>query len=400
MRLFHRSAPPEEESSAEVEPAAPRLPADPIELGLLLRSTRERLGIGLEEVRDEIDVPLVDLDALERGQLETLLTQQAAVIALWRYAERLGLDASGLVGVLRTHWPNRVLAVNAIVSRRGFTPIAELRTASHLLSPISDPVSLGTMSLGLSQTTKEILEARSAKHLFALQLLAPAIALQRSQLGSGSMAALRAAAPVEAAAAPQLPSAEDDDEGRSGTSTLDDRAVLEHFMASSAAPVELGEDDLDAVVTEREGLVAKDAGETDLVEPSLVPEEVATGEVEVASEDEAALAEDAVTLEERAEFVETGSSDDERIDAGVAGPAVGGPLTIAQPVISFPAPSAAAQAAVASSGGPAPLIPNFGELIGRAQSKNRWVRYVSKYVAERLGVTPEGVDPTPPPEHP
>jgi len=185
MKRWRLGAHPADQRIGRVE-LAPPAPADANELGLRLRTARERLGLALEDVRDQIDVPLLDLDALERGHLAVLHTEQAAVVALWRYAERLGLDPRDLVEVLRACWPNRELAINAIASRRGFTPVAELRAALQLLNPIASATWLDAQPIGLSDATKAILESRSAKRLLALQLLAPVGALGRLQLSSMS----------------------------------------------------------------------------------------------------------------------------------------------------------------------------------------------------------------------
>ncbi|HUZ20354.1 MAG TPA: helix-turn-helix domain-containing protein [Acidimicrobiales bacterium] len=155
-------------------------PTTPVEVGLALRSARERAGLGLDDVRDRTGVPKVDLDALEQGRFELLLVEQAAVVALWRFAELVGLDPTVLVGVLRSQWPNRALAVDAF--RLGPSPdsmpLARLKAARQLLAPITGTRQLGVGSssvsgLGLSEATRQLLAATSSSTAIAVAAIGP-----------------------------------------------------------------------------------------------------------------------------------------------------------------------------------------------------------------------------------
>jgi hypothetical protein len=139
---------------------------------LLLRSSRERAGLSLEQVRDRIEVPLVDLDALERGALEHLHLEQAAVVAIFRYAELLGLDADTLVDVARTFWPNRALAIDAFrVTAGSASAMSHLNQAKALLVPIASPRALraGNVTIGLSHETIELLAGAVGKSSLGLE---------------------------------------------------------------------------------------------------------------------------------------------------------------------------------------------------------------------------------------
>ncbi|MDA8297280.1 MAG: helix-turn-helix domain-containing protein [Actinomycetota bacterium] len=174
---FRRRSEEDRAEPARVVSAPP--PTNPIELGMALHSARERRGLTLEQVRDAIEVPSVDLDALERGQLELFHLQQSAVVALWRYAEFLELEPDRLLPVLQGHWPHRALSVNAFRPDLGVaaTPVARLAAAARLLEPLLQSTHRNGTALGLSSATQAELATRRAAETFAASVLIPAAAL-------------------------------------------------------------------------------------------------------------------------------------------------------------------------------------------------------------------------------
>jgi cytoskeletal protein RodZ len=62
------------------------------EIGQTLRETRERLGLTLEEIERTTHIRAARLEALERGELESMPSQAQARGFLRNYAEALGLD--------------------------------------------------------------------------------------------------------------------------------------------------------------------------------------------------------------------------------------------------------------------------------------------------------------------
>jgi hypothetical protein len=150
---------------------------NPVEVGMALRSARERERLSLEEIRDRTDVPKVDLDALERGQLDIFHVEQAAVVGVWRYAEALNLDPNALVEVLHRFWTKPSLSIEAlgVTTDLGATPIAQLTLATSMLSPISRPRALtsGSRHLGLSKSMRDILSAASIGATRAVATIGP-----------------------------------------------------------------------------------------------------------------------------------------------------------------------------------------------------------------------------------
>ncbi len=208
VRIIRRADPPGDVAPAATLSAPPL--ATPVEVGLVLRSAREKAGLSLESVRGSTGVPMVDLAALEHGHLEVLHVEQAAVVGLWRYAELLGLDPGPLVGVVRAHWPRPALAVDAMRRDPDSTgmPGALLAEADGLLSAIArrggdagrgsvsrrDPDRDPDRHLGLSEATRRELAGGTASHMLALTVL-----------GAASRAPTAALPPVDAAAVPDPP---------------------------------------------------------------------------------------------------------------------------------------------------------------------------------------------------
>jgi cytoskeletal protein RodZ len=151
-------------------------PTDPAELGLLLRATRERSALTLDEIRDRIAVPRVDLVALESGRLSLLHTERAASIALWRYADLLGLDAEALVRIVHTHWPRPTQGALSIQPFVGIElPVGQITHAQDLLRAITGVRERSTRArpLGLSASTRSTLSSISARRNLGYEILGP-----------------------------------------------------------------------------------------------------------------------------------------------------------------------------------------------------------------------------------
>jgi hypothetical protein len=165
-------------------------------MGLLLRSARERRGLSLDVLRDQISVPRVDLVALEAGELSLLHTERAAAVALWRFADALGLDAELLVRILHTHWPR---PTQGHLTIRPFAdvalPVAQIAEASKLLAPIGRvvPRDLDTRPLGLSASTQAMLASVSARKNLGYEVLGTRKALKHKKSGKGGKHKERAA---------------------------------------------------------------------------------------------------------------------------------------------------------------------------------------------------------------
>lgn len=355
------------ETSSVAVQVRPAPPADPIELGLLLRTARERSELRLEDVRDAISVPVVDLDALERGRLETLHTQQAAVVVLFRYAQHLGLEPDELVPVLRAHWPHRGLSVDAFASPHGITPLAELQVARGLLLPIATPGPLAAKALGLSEATRSLLESGSAKRLFALKVLAPTSVVRRARLADAAAAAVGAIGEAErpdALGSGEVEGAEARTEDPATAATAggaprseEAAAPDEPREAPSAAAAELEEDAFGLPMTP---VVAAQA-------------------TEVADDDPPApIAEEPSILVSLDQWIEP-----EPAAVPVAAPeeplaeAAGGAETSGGEAVASAAPVPEEQVAPAPVEGPLPLRIT-------AESQRRWGQHLARFLSERL----------------
>jgi len=183
VRIIRRTSPPGGDAPAATLSAPP--PATPIEVGLVLRSAREKAGLSLESVRSSTGVPMVDLAALEQGHLAVLHVEQAAVVGLWRYAELLGLDPAPLVAVIRASWPHPALAVDAMHGDPHGTgmPCALLAEAEGLLMAIASRAAErgGVLAarpelerpLGLSASTRRQLASGGARNVLTSTALVP-----------------------------------------------------------------------------------------------------------------------------------------------------------------------------------------------------------------------------------
>ncbi|HTZ10211.1 MAG TPA: helix-turn-helix transcriptional regulator [Acidimicrobiales bacterium] len=79
-------------------------PTTPAALGSALREAREASTVTLAEVHDRAGVPWQQLEALEGGDLSLFPDQDAAVVAVRRYADLVGLDADQLGAAVTRFW--------------------------------------------------------------------------------------------------------------------------------------------------------------------------------------------------------------------------------------------------------------------------------------------------------
>ncbi len=116
------------------------------EIGKTLRDTRERLGLTLDELARMTRIRKARLEALERGELDSMPSQAQARGFLRNYADALGLDPDALLAQLGSG--------QAAVSRRGTRLAAETgpsapsgsgRSVSELL--ITSLVALGVIAV-------------------------------------------------------------------------------------------------------------------------------------------------------------------------------------------------------------------------------------------------------------
>ena len=82
------------------------------EIGRLLRQAREERGLDLLAVHDRLSRPITQLEALERGDLDSLPDQALALSTLRRYAAFLGLDGDALALRMIDAWSSPPAAVN------------------------------------------------------------------------------------------------------------------------------------------------------------------------------------------------------------------------------------------------------------------------------------------------
>ena len=73
-------------------------------IGRLLREAREERGLDLLTVHDRLDRPITHLEALEKGDLDSLPDQALALSTLRRYAAFLGLDGDALALEMIDAW--------------------------------------------------------------------------------------------------------------------------------------------------------------------------------------------------------------------------------------------------------------------------------------------------------
>jgi Helix-turn-helix domain/Domain of unknown function (DUF4115) len=81
-----------------------QLPSSPEEIGRILRDARERRGLDLLTVHDQISRPMLQIEALEAGDLLSLSDPAVALSTLRRYAVLLGLDGDTLALQMIEAW--------------------------------------------------------------------------------------------------------------------------------------------------------------------------------------------------------------------------------------------------------------------------------------------------------
>lgn len=277
LKVFRRSSGPVAESRPVVFSAPPA--ANPVEVGLGLRTARERMGISLEQARESTGVPRVDLEALERGRLELLHVEQAAIVGLWRYAELLGLDPAPLVAVVRSHWPRPALAVDALYSESGGAgmPCARLALGEGILSkivPKARELTWGSVRLGISEATRLQLAKGAAHAVLTVAVIGPApgAASSRARPTTGAISTIGASTPAGEASPSGRALAGPPEPSTTPTTTSEPGPAGEPVSPSD--PVDAGEHGSDAqqrgrrwpgqlahVVAERFGLDPEDDGD-------------------------------------------------------------------------------------------------------------------------------------------
>lgn len=84
------------------------------EIGALLRTTRQQSDIDLSAVHDRLGRPVLELDALERGDLSSLPDQALALSTVRRYANLLGLDGDRVALDLLDAWTEGATPATAV----------------------------------------------------------------------------------------------------------------------------------------------------------------------------------------------------------------------------------------------------------------------------------------------
>ena len=109
-------------------------------IGQILRTARERKGLDLLTVHDQIGRPITVLEALETGDMERLVDQAQALATLRRYASLLGLDGDRLVLQLVEAWSSQPRGSHQFAGREldhpSMAPFVTTLTSSpeHLLA--------------------------------------------------------------------------------------------------------------------------------------------------------------------------------------------------------------------------------------------------------------------------
>ncbi len=76
------------------------------EMGRILRRARTRQGLRIEDVYDQIAIPVADLESLESGTIDRMPDRVQLLKALRRYAEFLGLPGDRFALTLIDRWPD------------------------------------------------------------------------------------------------------------------------------------------------------------------------------------------------------------------------------------------------------------------------------------------------------
>lgn len=76
----------------------------PADVGTALREAREATGVTLVEIQDRSGIALLQLEALEAGDLSRFGDLRSALTAVRRYCDLVQLDADRFTGVLEAQW--------------------------------------------------------------------------------------------------------------------------------------------------------------------------------------------------------------------------------------------------------------------------------------------------------
>ncbi len=98
-------------------------------IGRLLRQAREERGLDLLAVHDRLSRPITQLEALERGDLDSLPDQALALSTLRRYAAFLGLDGDALALRMIDAWSSSPAPVNGAARSDAGAPVTNVVAA-------------------------------------------------------------------------------------------------------------------------------------------------------------------------------------------------------------------------------------------------------------------------------
>jgi hypothetical protein len=101
--------------------AARKRDASLLHFGAELRDARERGGLSLDALQDRTGVLRADLERLEQGDLSRFPDERSALVAVRRYAETLGLDATAMTATVGDRW--RRVTEESKPALTGSTPV-------------------------------------------------------------------------------------------------------------------------------------------------------------------------------------------------------------------------------------------------------------------------------------
>ncbi len=81
-----------------------------------LRQARESAGLSVESIQDRTGVRRADIEALEQGDLSRFPDEKAALLAVRRVAEILGLDPTPMILSAQERWPHAAAAPSAVLA--------------------------------------------------------------------------------------------------------------------------------------------------------------------------------------------------------------------------------------------------------------------------------------------
>lgn len=175
------------------------------EIGRVLKQTRSRLGLTLEEAERSTRIRARYLDALERGELEALPSQVQARGFLRNYAEYLGLDHHALlkrynesVSAPRTRPLRRTPLQEA--TTRPSVAVRRRRISSDLIIAALITVSvLAVLIWGLGRLAASLRERNQAASPFLIPTFTPELAAEATNLplAAPSVAGATSTSPIE-----------------------------------------------------------------------------------------------------------------------------------------------------------------------------------------------------------